>query len=312
MINFRFHLISLIAVFLALAVGVVMGYGVLGQPTVDTLQGRVDTVEARANRIRRENAQLRAERARLERLMDELDDFAVTRRLSGSSAVPVAVRGVDGTSVATAVRLARRGGAGVPGIVWLEPKWALTDDEDAAELAGILGIGSMPRAAVRQAANEALAQRLVTAPPVTGRPDLLVDLAEAGFVSPESIDGVRFDLDTYDGRGRRVLLVGGTRGRVPYDRGVVPIARALVDAGALVVVADEWRDVNRGLARGESLAPIRADSDLASLISTIDNFDAVDGPLTAVLALGERAQGTITHYGFGKGAERAVPAWWTV
>ena len=42
MINFRFHLISLIAVFLALAVGVVMGYSVLGQPTVDTLQGRVD------------------------------------------------------------------------------------------------------------------------------------------------------------------------------------------------------------------------------------------------------------------------------
>ena len=42
MINFRFHLISLIAVFLALAVGVVMGYAVLGSPTVETLQGRVE------------------------------------------------------------------------------------------------------------------------------------------------------------------------------------------------------------------------------------------------------------------------------
>ena len=40
MINFRFHVVSLIAIFLALALGVVMGYGVLGQPTVDTLQGR--------------------------------------------------------------------------------------------------------------------------------------------------------------------------------------------------------------------------------------------------------------------------------
>ena len=55
MINFRFHLVSLIAVFLALAVGIVMGYGVLGQPTVDTLQRRIDNVEANANRIRREN-----------------------------------------------------------------------------------------------------------------------------------------------------------------------------------------------------------------------------------------------------------------
>ena len=124
MINFRFHLISLIAVFLALAVGVVMGYGVLGQPTVDTLQSRVDTVERRADEIRGENDQLRAEQARLEALLADVDQFAATSRLTDQGVLPVAVRGVDSGKVTESVQLARLAGATVPGVVWLEDKWA--------------------------------------------------------------------------------------------------------------------------------------------------------------------------------------------
>ena len=120
MINFRFHLISLIAVFLALAVGVVMGYGVLGQPTVDTLQDRVNDVEARANSIKRDNAALRDENNRLSDGLMRVGDFAVTSRLDNATIVPVAVRGVDEDRVAETVRLARTGDATVPGVVWIE------------------------------------------------------------------------------------------------------------------------------------------------------------------------------------------------
>jgi hypothetical protein len=45
-------------------VGVVMGYGVLGQPTVDTLQHRIDTVEARAKPHQGRERQLRTENSR--------------------------------------------------------------------------------------------------------------------------------------------------------------------------------------------------------------------------------------------------------
>jgi hypothetical protein len=110
LINFRFHLISLIAVFLALAVGVVMGYGVLGQPTVDTLQSRIDTVEARANKIKAENGELRADNKRLAQSMASVGEFAVTSRLANKAMVPVAVRGVDESEVVETVQLARQGG----------------------------------------------------------------------------------------------------------------------------------------------------------------------------------------------------------
>ena len=43
MINFRFHVVSLIAIFLALALGVVIGAGVIDRGVVDTLDNRLDT-----------------------------------------------------------------------------------------------------------------------------------------------------------------------------------------------------------------------------------------------------------------------------
>lgn len=310
MINFRFHLISLIAVFLALAVGVVMGYGVLGQPTVDTLQGRVNSVEARANAIRDENSRLRAERARLEGLLRDLDDYAVTSRLADATVLPVAVRGVDAGKVTETVQLARAAGASVPGVVWLEEKWGLANDENAAELAGIVGATGTSRAAIRDAAARALANRLIVGPP-SGRPDLLTQLDDAGFVSLQQVDDVAFDPAKIDGRSGRMLLVGGNDADVRFERSVLPLASALAESGRLVAVADEWREVAQGPGRGDELGVIRS-SDLSDQVATLDSFDTVDGPLLAVLVLGNLGQGVIGHYGFGTGAERAAPEWWRV
>jgi hypothetical protein len=317
LINFRFHLISLIAVFLALAVGVVMGYGVLGQPTVDTLQNRIDNVEARANRIKAENNELRAENGRLSDAMQAVGTFAVTNRLESSSVVPVAVRGVNEDQVVDAVQLARDGGAAVPGVIWLEEKWDLDNPDDVAELAAIVGTQSTSRASVRDAAARALATRMSSGPATGGRVDLLEELADAKFVSLQSVgDGPSFEASTFDGRGsaRSVdLLIGGTDAVIPASRGTVPLAQALVALGLPVVVADDWREVEGGPGRGSGLEGILGDEQLRSAVATVDNLDQADGPLTLVLALADRVgQGVIEHYGFGAGATRPMPEWWDV
>ena len=48
MINFRFHVVSLIAIFLALALGVVIGAGVIDRGVVDALDNRLDTRRVRS------------------------------------------------------------------------------------------------------------------------------------------------------------------------------------------------------------------------------------------------------------------------
>ena len=55
MINFRFHIVSLIAIFLALALGIVIGAGVIDRGIVDTLDNRINNIEAKADRIQLQN-----------------------------------------------------------------------------------------------------------------------------------------------------------------------------------------------------------------------------------------------------------------
>ena len=78
MINFRFHLVSLISVFLALTAGIVIGSTVVDPAVVDGLRNRIDAAEARADRISDDNAELRS---RAGDLTDELDALPEQRRV---------------------------------------------------------------------------------------------------------------------------------------------------------------------------------------------------------------------------------------
>ncbi len=54
MIDFRYHLISIVAVLLALSVGIVMGTGVLGGPALEILNDKVDSVSQRNDELNAE------------------------------------------------------------------------------------------------------------------------------------------------------------------------------------------------------------------------------------------------------------------
>src|SRR3954469_17535319 len=95
MINFRFHIISLVAVFLALAVGIFLGSAV-GEPTiVNNLNRTIDQVRNQSNARRQENSELRAENSRLQNFINRTSGFTVADTLTGSDVVIVAERGVD-------------------------------------------------------------------------------------------------------------------------------------------------------------------------------------------------------------------------
>ena len=61
MINFRFHVVSVIAIFLALALGVVIGAGVIDRGIVDALDTQLNRVEAKSERINDDNDRLTGE-----------------------------------------------------------------------------------------------------------------------------------------------------------------------------------------------------------------------------------------------------------
>lgn len=308
MINFRFHLVSLVAVFLALAVGIVMGYGVLGQPTIEGLQNRIDTVEARANEQRDENQALSSELDQANAAIDETAPFAVTSRLTDVPAVVVAIRDVDSDAVDRAVTLARTAGAEVPGIVWLEPRLALPAREDALALASLLGLPSNTRAAdLRDAVWRVLAARLATGPVVTSgneNEDPLAALVDEGFVSLEGVDE---DAPAFKDIAATDVVLAVARGAALGARGVVEgFATAAVEQRlALVVGLVESGDADRDAV----LAPVRENDSLSTQVATVDNLEAEVGAVATVLALSDLGRGVVGHYGVAGGAERLVPVW---
>jgi hypothetical protein len=309
MIDFRYHLVSIISVFLALAVGIVMGYGILGQPTVSGLQSRIDTVEANAEARRVENERLQTELDRANAALDQSSPFSVTDRLPGVSTVVVAVRDVGDEAVQRVVTLARRAGATAPGVVWLEGKLALESKDDTNALARLLGLAdSTKRAALRAELWTALGNRLANGAVAAG-PDVLSGLVDAGFVSIDGAGSGAPSVAAIGGTGTRVVLAIGPTGAVPTRLVLPGFANAAVKAGVPLVVGEVYAKTAGGDERGDALAPILDDQSLASRVTTVDDLEWSAGGVAAILGLADLGRGVVGHYGYGNGASRLLPEW---
>jgi len=115
-INFRFHLVSLVAVFLALALGVVMGSTVIDRAIVDRLSTQIDSVKKRADAERADNRALRDEVKGLETFVAQSQPQVTARRLNQVPVTMVAVRGIPAEDVKGEADLLRSAGALVSGV----------------------------------------------------------------------------------------------------------------------------------------------------------------------------------------------------
>lgn len=310
MINFRYHLASLIAVFLALAVGVVMGSTVVDRAIVEGLRNQIDDVRAKAAETRTKNARLQGELDRLTKYADDSAAYAVAGRMPGEPVVVVAERGVDGETVKEQVRLLRESGASAPGVLWLENAWNLGGDGKSADaLRSAVGSSARTDKTLRADAVEALADRLGQGVVPPGGSDVLDELTKAGFVTFEGVDdpGKDFVAARYPGAGARALLLGGAATTVTARDLPRDLARALVAAKALTAVGEVFRAGEEGPERGTWLGAIRDDQSLAAAISTIDDIDLTEGRVAAAVALADLGRGVTGRYGYGVGAERALP-----
>ncbi len=304
MINFRFHVVSLIAIFLALALGVVIGAGVIDRGVVDTLNSRLDRVDAKSDRIQSQNDALSGQNNQYSQVITGLQPFAVQSRLLADSIGIVAVRGIDGTRVKDTITASQQAGATVTGTLWLESKWALSNNDDVKALQTALGVTTKNKATLRNEGYKQLATRLALAPGDIVDPanDLLGVLQRAGFLGFDTVGGIA--ITDFPGRDAGVVLAVGTKGSIPADAVVVPVATAFHGAGLPLVIADDWVEVTDGPTRGEAVQPVR-DSDLARTVSTVDDLDLPQGPTTVVLAMADlfRVPPVVGHYGYGPNAQ---------
>lgn len=344
MVTFRFYVVSTVAFFLALAVGVLVG-SVLDGRIADGLQDRLDGVEASLDEtvaaIDAKNTQI----DELERYIEASAPYAVQGELPATSTLVVAESGIDDASVEDTVRRLRESGSRVEGIVWLEPRFSLSEQDDLRAAATIAGTESTDPAQVRAAlwallvgsgedepatttttttTSVAPAQGdpgVTTTAPTTTAPTTtttearavasfdaspLSELADAGLVRLQPIDA-----DTPAEGGEPMLVVAtGTASTLP-EPGVVAaeLVRSASESGVPSVLAEVTAPAE------DDAEPVRGTLVAAALeegsvqFSTVDDLELIAGRVATVLALADVREGTVGRFGYGPDVDGVLPAW---
>jgi hypothetical protein len=311
MVNLRYHIVSLIAVFLALTVGIVMGSTVIDRAIVDSLRDRLDSVDNRADNTARENRTLRGQLDLMRTFADQARDQLVEGHLRGVPVLVVAVQGVDRKSV-EGVRAALATAQAVPaGTLLLTNKLRLENEADVRALGGTVGQPTGTAEVVRRQMVNRLAAVLDG---TSGDFNFIPTLAAAGFVGYEppatAPTTTALGLTSFPVSGLRVLLVSGAGAEVGDDRVALPLAQALAQATSptsplRLVAAESGQDTPGG--RAVFVGPLRADGSLAPRLSTVDNLESPIGQAAAVLAIDDLTVSRTGHYGVGPGAQRILP-----
>lgn len=306
MINFRFHLVSLTAIFLALGIGIAVGATVVDRATVDFLETRLEGVEQRLDRTDTQNAQLRTELGRWSRFAEQARDEAVAGRLEGVPVLVLGVQGIDRRPVDELRRSLTAAQAAVQGTVWFTSKVRLEKPEDAAALADLLGVARRGGDPVRRSMVNLLAAELAG----QRAPGLLSLLRDAAFVEFETPTGQAVDLAALPVEGTRFVVVSDGAAEVANDELARPLAGQLAQAARARVLAVEAGRAARGDTPGQRavfVGPLRTATQVAPLLSTVDNLEDFRGRFAAVYALRDLGGAKVGHYGVGPGADRLVP-----
>jgi hypothetical protein len=304
-IDFRYHLVSLIAVFLAIALGIVIGTTQLNGRLVDNLQSQVSGLQT----------DKRGLEARTQQLQGQLDDVGgfeeavgptlVANTLTGRSVVlVVADRDVDSDAVEGVSALLGSAGATVNGTVQLTDQFT-SSEQDSALQSYLTGTG-LPAGVTAPAGTDVggrvaalLAQVLMI--PGAGRADaglppastatsaVLSGLGELGVLSKSdtsSVSAADFAV---------VLTTGAISGKNADARThrLVQLAGALDERGSGTVVAGDGASAQNG----GLVAAVRADDTVGSSVSTVDNLTVPAGQISTVLAVAAEGRGDSGAYG---------------
>ena len=173
MINLRYHIVSITAVFLALGIGLAFGAAFIDRATVGQLERNLNRIESDNTRLESANARLEDQQDALAETDAELRQNGVGELVAGSlTDVPVltlAVRGIDEDAADAAAAATVAAGAVPPASLWLTDRFALDDQSEVDDLAEALGVSTGTADGLRRTARRQLGTLLARAalPPAT-------------------------------------------------------------------------------------------------------------------------------------------------
>jgi hypothetical protein len=310
-INFRYHVVSLTAVFLALAIGLVVGTAALNGPVADSLNQRV-------SELKKDNTQLRDSVSSLQEEIKSEEDFAAQMaqvvlpgRLTGRKILMVTLP--SGREHADQVRaMLTTAGATITGRIEMQDSFFVpANSQELLYLAASAAQQTIPVTGLPsnsdgvETASALLASGVLDR--TQGTPPTAADLTAllTAYEKAKYIGYADAGKDKVTEPAQAVVIVTG----LPYvdkesaqkDQAVVTMVSQFDKQGAVVVAGN-------GASDGNVVAAIRGDGALVKTISTVDNANTTQGQVVTALATAELVnQGKAGQYGLGAGAASMMP-----
>ena len=306
MISLRHHAISLAAVFLALAVGVFLGSGVLSDTLLSGLRSEKQDLNKQITVLTDQRNALNEKLAAASDFDTQMSGRIVRDALVGKSVVLFRTPDADNDDVAAMNRIVGQAGGTVTGTVELTQQFV---DANAAEkLRSVVNSSIVPAGAQlsttlvdqgSQAGDLLGIALLINRNPAikpaddTQRDTVLAALRDTGFL-------------TYQGEhvgaaNTAVIVTGGALGDDAGNQGstVARFAAGMAPHGSGTVLAG--RDGSAGGTAAVAVA--RADAGMSADVTTVDDISVESGRITTVLALQNLINGAAPgKFGTGPGA----------
>lgn len=308
MIDFKYHVVSLISVFLAIALGIIVGTTALNGGIVSNLQSNVKT--------------LGDEKRALENRVTELNQTVSQNSEFDAAVAPQLVDGVlsdqnfvvitVGDAVTAELRdpiiqMIQQSGAKNTGAISLTD--AYSDPGHADELLKFAS-NDLPAGVTLPESDDAgsvvgalLAAMLVAPDEGTAQPSAVITTVLSGL---GSLGVLKLDSTDVQPAPNFVLVTSGQPGSDAAKRNdaILSLAMALDKAGAAVVIAgDDSAAGSDGL-----ITAAREDAAVASTISTVDNANWASGQVNVVWALRAEADKKTGAYGSTEDSTAVAPS----
>ncbi|CAN5156743.1 hypothetical protein BH20ACT22_BH20ACT22_26370 [soil metagenome] len=304
MIDFRYHLISLVAVFLALGLGILLGSAVLGENLTSRLRRAIEDVERSNDRLRAANAEM-GRRIESDNLFaQQAEPVLVDDSLAGQEVVVFELARSDDALLSGVREAIETAGGSVSSVVALSDRFALEDEQSTLDLARIAGTSLTDPEELRIEAGALLGSRAADAGAPsrvsTGdrRLERMIEMLEAlGFIEVNREGGD--DLIPDDAL---FVVAGGGAEQPPYEEAglTTSLAEGLAARSAGVLAA-EAREGTWGAA-----SAVRSDDEASARVATVDQADVAQGRIAVALGLDLAAEGILGHWGSGPGSSGGV------
>jgi Copper transport outer membrane protein, MctB len=321
-IDFRYHLVSIVAVFLALAIGIVLGSTELQGNTIDVLRTSSNQLK---NELDLSNAQRDTS---TQQVKDDLQFLAaaeprmLANELPGDRIVIITEPGAPDSVISGIKQAAGLAGATVTGEVALQPAFNDLSGASQSKLSAINGSlaltdqTALPTPTAQQTASQQQAAQLIgTAILATTSAGESAGISSADgqtLLGAYAQAGYLTITDTPYDRATLAVIVAPqtapTDGQNdPANQVLLAVAQEFAPLSAATIVVGSTDGSSGSSGSGSAISVLRSSS-LSSQVSSVDNADTTVGQVTTMWALANQLGGAKPNsYGISGAALNPVP-----